>query len=147
MIQTDKDTGRPLDPPAEPRNPGGVGSKAGKPQHSFAELAYRSDYSFPGLASWIDAHPERFADHGHRSRARAVWFVSQASNALANACHQKDPKAAQAGIDIAVQMRDALHASLLATEAAIVETASQLGLPEPPFARKPEKPHAKHHGK
>lgn len=110
----------------------------------FADQSYRPSYVFKGVKPLIDAESARAAypDHSLRSRMHNDWFIAQASNSLGNACRQRDPKHAQAAIDRAVAIRDIMAIALRATEAAIAETARQLDLPEPHFARKPEvKPH------
>jgi len=107
---------------------------------TFAEQAYRPKYAFPGIAPFIDRSAEKvaFADHSLRSRVKGDWFITSASNALGNACCQPRREHAQSSLDRAVALRDTLALALAATEAAITETARQLELPEPSFARKPE---------
>lgn len=107
---------------------------------TFAEQAHRPSYAFPGIRPFLDEEAQRraYPDHSLRSRMHGDWFLTSAGNALGNACCQPKREHQQASLDRAVALRDILAIALAATEAAIVETAKQLELPEPPFARKPE---------
>lgn len=103
-------------------------------------MSQPSNYAFPGLAPFIDAAAARlgYGDDSLRHRVKTDWFINQASNALGNACFQRLAADTQDSIDRAVAIRDAWAMALDGMDAAIVEAAAKLGLPEPPFARKPE---------
>lgn len=122
------------------RNVAPFGSKAGIPKSTFVDQIFRPTYVFPSISHFIDREADRiaFPDHSLRNKVKHDWFLSQASNSLGNACHQRKNADAQASVDRAVAMRDSLALALAACEAGILETTRQLGLPEPPFARQPE---------